>query len=436
MSENKEPTLSGVSGGNTGCPITSSGGAQSSSKTTDDPLVSSLQNGSEGVENNADHLRAIIENVVEGIITIDERGTIESINPAALKIFGFSMEELIGRNIKMLMPEPYRGNHDSYLDNYRKTGEKNIIALGREVVGKRKNGEVFPMDLAVSEIHLPSRKIYTGIIRDISDRKQAEAQVNQLARSLQEKNQDLESVVYIASHDLRSPLVNIQGFSIELSHSCNELKKILEGSELSVEAKESIERILGEEIPEALRFIFAGVNKMDGLLSGFLSYSRMGRMAMDIRPCNLNDLLEEVLLAMNFQIQQNNAEIVKSELASCYGDHNQLSQVFTNLLDNCLKYSHPERDPVVEISSELRPLEHELVIRVSDNGMGVREEHITKIFDVFFQLNPDSAEGEGLGLAIAKRIVNRMGGRIWLESDHGTGSCFHIVLPTIKSSGF
>ena len=139
---------------------------------------------------------------------------------------------------------------------------------------------------------------------------------------------------------------------------------------------------------------------------------------------------------MNFQIQQNNAEIVKSELASCYGDHNQLSQVFTNLLDNCLKYSHPERDPVVEISSELRPLEHELVIRVSDNGMGVREEHITKIFDVFFQLNPDSAEGEGLGLAIAKRIVNRMGGRIWLESDHGTGSCFHIVLPTIKSSGF
>lgn len=381
-------------------------------------------------ESSADHLKAIIENVVEGIISIDEVGTIESINPAALKIFGYDSDELIGRNVKILMPSPYHENHDGYLSRYRETGEATIIAKGREVLGRRKNGEIFPMDLAVGEVKLPGRRLFTGIIRDISERKNSEQQVQQLARSLQEKNQELESVVYIASHDLRSPLVNIQGFSIELSHSCKRLNQLID--RVSVQDPEignELRTILADEIPESLEFIFAGVNRMDALLSGFLKFSRLGRVTMDLRHLDLNNLMKEVLSAMNYQIQQKDALIEANHLPRCRADRNQLSQVFANLIDNSLKYSHPERAPRISIRAEEPGSDQEVVVVIEDNGLGIREEHHEKVFDVFFRLQPHEGVGEGLGLAIAKRIVHRLGGRIWVDSDFSRGSRFFVALP-------
>ncbi|MCD8534859.1 MAG: PAS domain S-box protein [Verrucomicrobia bacterium] len=297
-------------------------------------------------ETSADHLKAIIENVVEGIITIDDCGIIQSINPAALKIFGYTHDELLGKNVSMLMPTPYQENHDTYLSNYRETGVAKIISIGREVFGRRKNGEIFPMDLAVGEVNLPKQRLFTGIVRDISERKNSEIQVRQLARSLQEKNQELESVVYIASHDMRSPLVNIQGFSIELSHSCRRLKHLMD--KLNVEdpvIRSELQAILADEIPESLEFIFAGVHKMDGLLTGFLKFSRLGRVSMEQRRLNLNPLVREVLAAMKFQIQQKNVQIELGQLPECFGDPSQLNQVFSNIIDNAIKYSHPDRPP-------------------------------------------------------------------------------------------
>lgn len=382
-----------------------------------------------GAESSEDHLKAIIENVVEGIISIDDRGIIESINPAALSIFGYELDELIGQNVSILMPSPDRENHDGYLRNYHETGDAKIISIGREVMGRRKNGEVFPLDLAVGEVNLPHRKLFTGIIRDISERKLAEKQLNQLTRSLQEKNKELESVVYVASHDLRSPLVNIQGFSIELSHLCRELESLLGNEDLSDETRNNLERILGEEIPEALQFIFAGVNKMDGLLAGFLNYSRLGRVKMDIRKHNLNDLLNDVLSAMHYQIQKLDAIVELNHLGFCLADKTQLSQVFTNLLDNALKYSKKDERPVIEISSNLSPDGSSLIVQIKDNGVGIREEHFNKIFDIYFQLSPESAAGEGLGLSIARKVISRMDGKIWVDSEFGRGSLFSIALP-------
>jgi PAS domain S-box-containing protein len=176
----------------------------------------------------AERLRAILETAVEGIITIDERGIVESMNPAAEQIFGYLAIEVIGKNVSLLMPSPYREAHDEYLGNYLRTGRAKIIGLGREVVGRRKDGGVFPMDLAVSEVQLRERRLFTGFIRDITERKKAEAKLAELAQTLVEKNKELETIVYVASHDLRSPLVNIQGFSQELTRACSRLKSRLE----------------------------------------------------------------------------------------------------------------------------------------------------------------------------------------------------------------
>jgi two-component system, LuxR family, sensor kinase FixL len=246
-------------------------------------------------------IRAILETAVEGIITIDERGLIESLNSAAERLFGYTRAELIGRNVSVLMPSPYKEEHDSYMSNYVTTGHRKIIGIGREVVGQRKDGSVFPMDLSVGELNVGGKRLFTGIVRDITVRKRAEEQLEHMARTLTEKNKELETIVYVASHDLRSPLVNIQGFSKELAHSCKQVRDGL--TQAATMIPSDVEQIISHEIPESISYILAGVNKIETLLSGFLRFSRLGRAALKIERVNMQSLLGNVLKTMEFQLK-------------------------------------------------------------------------------------------------------------------------------------
>ncbi|MEW6302282.1 MAG: PAS domain S-box protein [Verrucomicrobiota bacterium] len=388
-------------------------------------VSSERQRASSAIRDREERLRAILETAVEGIITIDERGIIESANRAAERIFGYAATEVIGKNVSVLMPSPYREEHDGYMANYLRSGKARIIGIGREVVGQRKDGSVFPMDLSVSEVKLADRRLFTGFVRDITDRKRAEQQLAELADNLAEKNKELEAIVYVASHDLRSPLVNIQGFSKELTHTCAQVRKLLASqSETSLA---ELRHLLDKDVPEALQYIQAGVNKIDVLLSGFLRFSRLGRAALKIEPVNMNRLLADVAKSMEFQLKQAEVSLNLQPVPDCLGDATQLNQVFTNLIDNAIKYRSRERSGEISITGHTD--DKHAVYHIADNGIGIRAEHQHKIFEIFHRLDPSATEGEGLGLTIAQRSLERQNGRIRVESEPGKGSQFTVSLP-------
>ena len=190
---------------------------------------------------------------------------------------------------------------------------------------------------------------------------------------------------------------------------------------------EKLRPLLETKIPQALRFIQAGATKMDLLLSGLLRYSRSGRAALTLKPLNMDGLISEVLAALAFQLQEVGAEVQVEPLPNCVADAVQTGQVFSNLIDNAIKYRHPGRSLRISVSGAV--VDGQAVYSVADNGQGIAPEHRNKVFEMFHRLNPEATPGEGLGLSIAQRVVERQRGRIWVESRVGEGSIFRVALP-------
>ena len=249
-----------------------------------------------------------------------------------------------------------------------------------------------------------------------------------LNHALAMKNKELQSVVYIASHDLRSPLVNIRGFSNELAAGCARLKELLERPHPDENIRDQIKVILSQELPESLGFIESGVTSMDRIIDGLLRLSRAGSEEVEIRPLDLNRLVLSIRQAVNFQIEQKNTVFTLGDLPPCMGDENQIAQVFSNLIDNALKYLDETRPGQITVTGWY---EHDRAVYcVKDNGIGIAPADHEKVFEVFCRLRPDrSAPGEGLGLNIVSRILERHNGSIRLESELGRGSAFYVSLP-------
>jgi signal transduction histidine kinase len=249
-----------------------------------------------------------------------------------------------------------------------------------------------------------------------------------LLRTLASKNEELESIVFISSHDLRSPLVNIQGFSGELGYSCKEIVGIIDQSDASVEVKGKLNAIMRDDITVSLEYITNSTARMDVLIKGLLKLSRLGRAGMDMKRLDVNKIMAEIVSSMNYQINKKGVEIIIEHLPHCLGDESQINQVFTNLLSNAVKYLDEGRGGKINISGCKD--ENTCVYCVRDNGIGMENKYCEIIFDIFHRLNPmDSAGGEGLGLTIVKRILARHDGRIWADSEPGKGSNFYVQLP-------
>lgn len=276
-----------------------------------------------------------------------------------------------------------------------------------------------------------SRKGLVVIGRDITQRREAEAEREKLLDELSLKNKELEDIVYVASHDLRSPLINIQGFSQRLENIAANMLKLFSSYELPAEFQSKVEVVLKEQIPNALHFIRTSGIKMDTLINGLLRLSRTGRTLLILEKLNINKMVSVIFSTVMYQIQKLGVVIEAGDLPDCIGDASQISQIFSNLIDNALKYRHPQRKLIIKISGTVQ--DSTAVYCVEDNGLGISKEYHDKIWQLFNRLNPQGPiPGEGLGLTLVKRIVERHGGRVWLESEVGQGSKFYFELPVDK----
>ncbi|MEM8893698.1 MAG: PAS domain S-box protein [Bacteroidota bacterium] len=362
-------------------------------------------------------LQAIIDSAIDGVITITEGGIMDSANPSALEMFGYEEDELIGRNVSLLMPEPDKSKHDSYINNYKHTRNPKIIGIGREVTGRRKDGSKFPFYLSVTEILLQGETIFVGVVHDVSELKLSQEKLRRYAAELERSNRELQDFAYVSSHDLQEPLRKIQAFGDRI------LRK--EKANLSDQGQEYLQRMLNAS------------SRMQTLINDLLSFSRVTTKARPFQEIDLNVIMAEVISDLEILIEKKQATVEADDLPVIEGDRTQIRQLFQNLIHNALKFSREDVLPQIKVyCREYNKHKHlsstpgdiMLEISVEDNGIGFDTKYLDRIFHIFQRLSGHKYEGSGIGLAICKKIANRHGGAISAQSMVGRGSTFVVTL--------
>ena len=275
---------------------------------------------------------------------------------------------------------------------------------------------------------LKENKRYRAKLEKMVSQKTKELQ--KLNDNLNEKNKELEQVIHVASHDIRSPLVNIHGFTRELKNSYIDIKDIIENTDDLSALKKECKMILNNDIEEFTGFIISSVTKIDKLLSGLLKLSRIGKKALNISKLNMNDILASVNDSFRFQINDKNINLIIEKVPPCYSDEIMLTQVLSNLMDNAIKYIPADKKGLIKITGTKKP-DH-VVYCIEDNGIGIDKSYIDRIFDIFYRIEDKSIKGEGIGLAIVRKTLMMLNGKIWVESKKNKGSKFYISLPAKK----
>ncbi len=238
---------------------------------------------------------------------------------------------------------------------------------------------------------------------------------------------DMETLTHVISHDLRAPIVTIQGFCQELTMACDRLKELFEEEALSDGAREHLSPLVTQEIPEAVRFIRAGADNVSTVTSGILRFIQLGQMDCQWERLDVNCMIVGILNSMEFQLKKKGVVLHVGDLPGCMGDEVLVTQVFANLIDNAQKYLEPSRPGEISIMGKVS--NGWAVYAVTDNGIGIPTDQYSQIFQVFHRLDPKRESGQGLGLAIVQRILARHQGKIEVESVPGHGTTFVVYLP-------
>jgi two-component system, LuxR family, sensor kinase FixL len=360
------------------------------------------------------HLQSILDTIPDAMVVIDDTGVMQSFSTAAERLFGYGSDEVIGQNVKMLMPSPYRENHDDYMARYRRTGERRIIGIGRVVVGERKDGSTFPMELSVGEMRSGDKRYFTGFVRDLTERQETEARLQELQSELVHISR-LTAMGEMAStlaHELNQPLSAIANY---LKGSL----RIIDAG--SVDAPTKIREAIGKAGEQALRagqiirrlrdFVARGesergVENLQKLVEEAGALAMVGAKERDIRVRFVFDPRVDLVLADKVQIQQ----------------------VILNLIRNAIEaMEHAERrELTVSVDEEEGGL---AMVSIADTGPGIAADVMAQLFQPFVTTK---RSGMGVGLSISRTIIEAHGGRIWVEARPGGGALFHFTLRTVS----
>src|ERR1700674_1219979 len=352
--------------------------------------------------------RGLLEAAPDAMVVVNQGGEIVLLNVQAEKQFGYRRDELVGQKVKNIIPE---GFAERLIADGTRTAAEALaqqIGTGIELYGRRKDGSDFPIEIMLSPLESAEGILVTAAIRDISVRKDAEKHLAQMVGELKRSNDELQQFAYVTSHDLQEPLRMVASFTQLL-------------------AKRYTGR-LDSDADEFIAFAVDGCTRMQGLIQDLLAYSRAGTNGKALRKISSENALKEALTNLRATIEENSAVVSHDSLPGITTDDTQLALVFQNLVGNAIKYRSAEV-PHVHVSATKNG-GHEWIFSVRDNGLGIEPQYFERIFILFQRLHGQNEfEGSGIGLAICKKIVERLGGRIWVESQSEKGSTFNFTLP-------
>jgi len=277
--------------------------------------------------------------------------------------------------------------------------------------------------------HLRSARLRERVYQEALERRASD--LTRVNRDLGQKNQEIEMFVYSVSHDLRSPLVNLQGFGNELNLARAELQKLLQGEPSAADRQRAL-ALTEREMTESVHYIQTAVTRLSSIIDALLRLSRAGRVEYHPKMVDLKPVIQRIIAAMRVTITQHGAEITVQDLPLVWSDPTAIEQIFANLIGNAVHYLDPQRPGKVEIGATVREvegMEKALTCYVKDNGLGIAPKYQDKVFAIFQRLHVDVASGEGVGLALVRRVVERHGGQVWVESVEGAGSTFFVAFP-------
>ncbi len=426
--------------------------------------MSNISNIDDSGHTHEELLNAIIETAIDGIVTINHKGIIEMVNKATCQLFGYEASELIGKNIKILMPQPYRDRHDSYIHNYMLSGKAKIIGIGRDITGISKSGHIFPIRLAVSEFEVQGVKHFTGVIHDLTQAKQAEAQIKKL-------NTELEAIVELRTKALKKALdeqleiqkkmeleikerqrveQTLQQTQVNLRTSLDKEKEVseLKSRFVSLASHEFrtplstilssasiIHRYVGDCDPKVhkhIQRIKASVNNLNEILNDFLSLSKIENRDIAILKEDFSPALvcKEIVEEMKTQLKPGQTIQLTGDVKHrLYSDRRILKNILINLITNASRYSFEN----TMILLNLFTTDDHLKIEVVDQGMGIPASDMKHLFTRFFRgSNVEHIKGTGLGLHIVKEFCTLLDAEVQVESKLGKGSTFSIIFKQTK----